>query len=315
MSKVLLTGANGFLGKHVNEELKRQFYHVFECQGRNHYDLTLEEDVQNLYNDSQPEIVIHLAADVGGIGANQLNPGSFFFNNAIMGLYMVEYARLNNVKKFVYISTVCSYPKFCPTPFAENYIWNGYPEETNAPYGIAKKSIMTMLQAYKEQYNMDSCVLIPTNLYGPHDNFDDSKSHVIAALIKKFLKAVQQNINSVTVWGTGKATRDFLYVSDAARAIVSSIQTVDNPYPINIGSGTEVSIYDLAHKIAKLVGYKGKIVFDSKKPDGQPRRLLDITLAKEKLDWTPEIDFDTGLSYTIDWVRGSDNINGVERST
>jgi nucleoside-diphosphate-sugar epimerase len=248
-----------------------------------------------------------LAAEVGGIGANMANPGRFFYANASMGINLVENARLFNVKKFVFVSTVCSYPKICNIPFSEKDIWNGYPEETNAPYGIAKKSIMVMLQGYKQQYGLNSCVLIPTNLYGPNDNFDDNSSHVIPALIKKMIVAKREFRDVVNCWGTGNATREFLYVKDAARAVVLGLMKIDNPEPINLGSGEEISIRDLVYKIKSIVEYEGDIKWETNKPDGQPRRLVDTNRAWERLNWSAATRFDDGLEETIQWYLSTKN--------
>lgn len=299
--KILVTGGAGFLGQSVVQELESNGFSQFIVVRKNDCDLTNFKQTQSLVESIKPDSIIHLAAEVGGIGANMANPGRFFYANASMGINLVENARLYNVKKFVFVSTVCSYPKFCPIPFNENDIWNGYPEETNAPYGIAKKSIMVMLQSYRAQYGMNSCVLIPTNLYGPHDNFDDKTSHVIPALIKKMIIAKQDHAKSVKCWGTGNATREFLYVGDAAKAIVSGLKKINNPDPINIGSGEEISIRDLVYKIKNIVGYDGDIEWETGKPDGQPRRYLDTNKARLLLDWSASMAFDDGLEKTIKW--------------
>jgi nucleoside-diphosphate-sugar epimerase len=267
------------------------------------YDLTQQESVNRLFEDTNPDIVIHLAAEVGGIGANMKYPGRFFYANMSMGINLIEQSRLNNIKKFVFVGTVCAYPKHCPAPFKEFDIWNGYPEETNAAYGVAKKSLFTMLEAYYQQYELKSTILVPVNLYGPRDNFNPNSSHVIPALIHKCETAKRNNIDRIECWGTGDSTREFLYVDDAADGIVCSISKIDYPTPINLGSGHEISIKDLIHKISKLCGYNGEIVWDTSKPDGQPRRLLDISKAKALLDWEPKQNFEDGLINTINWYR------------
>jgi GDP-L-fucose synthase len=293
--KVLVTGGAGFLGKHVVAELERLGVKDIFVPRRSDYDLTNMQAVFAMYSFMRPDVVIHLAAEVGGIGANQDNPGRYFYANTAMGLNLIELARVFMVQRFVFVGTVCSYPKHCPTPFCEDDIWNGYPEETNAPYGIAKRAIMEMLSAYHKQYGMASACLVPANLYGLGDNFDTRTSHVIPALIRKFVGAQE----SVTLWGTGEATREFLHVTDAARAVVLAAEKISDPAPINLGTGEEIRIADLAQKIATLCDFQGEVVFDSTKPDGQPRRTLDYTRAKTLLDWTPQVDFDAGLQEVI----------------
>lgn len=303
--KVLVTGGNGFLGKSVVKTLQNcGIYEVFIPRSAS-FDLVDTQKTKDLFDYFKPNIVIHLAAVVGGIGANKENPGSFFYKNIMMGLNVIEHCRLFNVDKIVQIGTVCSYPKFTPVPFSENSMWDGYPEETNAPYGIAKKSLYTMIKAYSDQYNLNGSVLVPCNLYGPYDNFDPKSSHVIPALIKKFVEAKLNNDSTVICWGTGNATREFLYVDDASRAIVKSLSCNTGTDPINLGGGTEIKIKDLAEKIGSFVGYKGNIEWDISKPDGQPRRFLDISRAKKLLDWEPVVSFDDGLENTIDWYMKS----------
>lgn len=299
--KILLTGARGFLGGYVFESLVNEGYRDILAPTREQYDLTNTGHVESLFKKYQPEYVVHLAADVGGIGANMNNPGRFFYNNISMGINLVENARIYGVKHFTFVGTVCSYPKFCFSPFREESIWSGYPEETNAPYGIAKKSIITMLQAYKAQYGLNSCCLIPTNLYGPRDHFNESKSHVIPALIKKFVDAKNNKLKSVECWGTGNATREFLYVEDAAEAIVRAVGEINDPSPINLGSGFEISIRDLVQKIRVEVGYDGDVLWDTSKPDGQPKRFLDTSRAKELIGWEASTGFDEGIRNTIRW--------------
>jgi GDP-L-fucose synthase len=302
MAKILVTGGNGFLGRFVIKELLKTYKKEEIYVPRSAiFDLTDRLQVDHLYNHTSPEIVIHLAAVVGGIGANMENPGKFFYDNMAMGLHLIEGARKHNIKKFVQIGTVCAYPKICSVPFLEEDIWAGYPEETNAPYGIAKKSLFVMLEAYKKQYELNSTVLVPCNLYGPYDNFDPKSSHVIPALIRKFVEAKINKSPFVECWGSGNATREFLYASDAARAIAASIEIDTDPSPINLGGGVEISIRDLVNKIKDLCEYSGEIVWNSSKPDGQPRRFLDITKAKRVLGWTPTKDFTEGLRETINW--------------
>jgi len=299
--KILVTGGAGFLGQNVVKKLLSQGYQDVVVVRKADCDLTNFEQTGSYLRSVSPDVILHLAADVGGIGANMVNPGRFFYNNISMGINLVEHARLMNIKKFVFVSTVCCYPKFCPAPFQESEIWNGYPEETNAPYGIAKKSIMVMMQSYKAQYGLNGCVVIPTNLYGPNDSFDDDKSHVIPALIKKLVGAKRDNLPSIQCWGSGNATREFLYVKDASCGIVRGLEKIDDPYPINLGSGFEISIRDLVYKIKDMVGYEGIIQWDCNKPDGQPRRFLDISRAKNLLDWEAKTDFDAGLKNTIEY--------------
>lgn len=305
--RILLTGGGGFLGRFVYQELLNRNYDAnnIYIPRKNEYDLTDYEVVQRLFEEYEPNTVIHLAAEVGGIGANMLNGGRFFFSNITMGLNLIETSRLFEVSQFVQIGTVCAYPKFCDAPFMEEDIWDGYPEETNAPYGVAKKALFVMLDAYQKQYNFNSCVIVPTNLYGPYDNFNPDSSHVIPALIKKFVEAKERSFPNVTCWGDGSATREFLYVEDAARAVVDGMEKVKDPSPINVGSGHEVSILVLADIIKELVGYHGDILWDCSKPNGQPRRVLNIAKAKQLLGWEPKQDFISGLQQTIDWYIAS----------
>jgi GDP-L-fucose synthase len=260
-------------------------------------------DVERLYRDMRPDVVIHLAAVVGGIGANRENPGRYFYENLMMGVQLIEAARLNGTEKFVQIGTICAYPKFTPVPFHEDELWNGYPEETNAPYGIAKKALLVQCQAYRDQYGTNAIYLLPVNLYGPGDNFDPNTSHVIPALIKKFVDAKDRGRGTVEVWGTGAATREFLYVDDAAEGIVLATALYDGREPVNLGAGQEISIKDLAGIIAKETGYEGEIVWDTTKPDGQPRRALDVTRAAELFGFRARVDFIDGLRRTIEWYR------------
>ena len=265
------------------------------------YDLTKQSDVASMYRDLRPEIVIHLAARVGGIGANRENPGRFFYDNAIMGIELIEQARRVGVEKFVQVGTVCSYPKFTPVPFAEDDLWNGYPEETNAPYGLAKKMLLVQAQAYRQQYGLNAIYLIPVNLYGPGDNFDPRSSHVIPALIRKCVEAKRSGASKIEVWGTGAPTREFLYVDDAARGIVLGAERYDKPEPVNLGTSEEISIKQLVDLIAELTGFRGEVVFDASKPDGQPRRKLNVERARREFGFVAETPFRVGLQQTIEW--------------
>jgi len=303
--KILLTGANGFLGKFVKTELIKAGFlpENILTPTKNDFDFTKLEDCQNAVKNI--DIVIHLAAKVGGIGLNQAKPGELFYDNLIMGIQLMESARLSGVKKFVAIGTVCAYPKFTPIPFKEEDLWNGYPEETNAPYGLAKKMLLVQAQSYRSQYGFNAIYLLPVNLYGPGDNFDPSTSHVIPALIKKSLEAKKNNSPSIDVWGTGQASREFLYVEDAATAIVSATLKYDQSDPINLGSGMEISIEKLVETINELTGYTGKVIWDKSKPDGQPRRCLDTSKAFKEFGFKAETDFKTGLQKTIDWYQST----------
>lgn len=298
---VLVTGGSGFLGSQVVKQLSDIGCKEVFVPRSLEYDLTQMEAVRRLYTDSMPNIVIHLAAKVGGIGANRENPGKFFYDNLMMGTQLIEVGRQVNLEKFVCLGTVCAYPKFTPVPFQEDELWNGYPEETNAPYGIAKKALLVQLQAYRQQYGFNGIYLLPTNLYGPGDNFDPASSHVIPALIKKCVDAVRSNAPIIDVWGTGSASREFLYVTDCARAIIQATEVYDGSEPINIGAHREVTIRELVKLIAELTDFKGKIYWDSSKPDGQPRRCLDTSRAKELLGFVAKTDFREGLIETINW--------------
>ena len=269
--------------------------------GSSEYDLTREADVARMFASLRPDIVIHLAARVGGIGANLESPGRFFYENAIMGILMIEQARLNGTHKFIQIGTVCAYPKFTPVPFKEDDLWNGYPEETNAPYGIAKKALLVQAQAYRAQYGFNAIYLLPANLYGPGDNFNPRSSHVIPALIRKCLEAKRAGNSSIVVWGTGRATREFLYVDDAARGLVLAAEKYDGGEPVNLGTGTEISIKNLVTLIAGLTGFKGQIKWDSSYPDGQPRRTLDFQRARTEFGFSAEVGLEEGLQRTIEW--------------
>jgi len=302
--RIVVTGGHGFLGKVVCRKLKSTEAIVIPLSRSSEgYDFTNLKDVKDMYNLVKPDIVIHLAAEVGGIGANQRNPGRFFFANLQMGMHLIEEGRKHGLDKFVQIGTVCSYPKETPVPFDEYDLWNGYPERTNAPYGIAKKALLTMLQSYREQYNFNGIYLIPSNLYGPGDNFDLETCHVIPALIKKMVYAKEFNHAVVDVWGNGSATREFLYVDDCANAIVKATKSFDGygGFPINIGTGKEINITNVVKKIKELVGYKGDIIWDTIKPNGQMRRCLNVEKAEDYFRFKAQTDLDTGLKYTVDW--------------
>ena len=305
--RIVVTGGAGFLGRVLCAELKRAGASEANILVPElaRYDLTAEDNVRRMYADLRPTVVMHLAAEVGGIGANMASPGRFFFANMAMGLHMIEQGRLHGLKKFVQVGTICAYPKFTPVPFREEDIWNGYPEETNAPYGIAKKSLLVMLQAYRQQYGFNGIYLLPVNLYGPGDNFNPSSSHVIPALVRKFVEAQASGAKDVVVWGTGKASREFLYVQDCARGLVMAMQQYDSPEPVNLGAGFEITIGDLACKIKDMVGFGGQLVWDSSKPDGQPRRCLDTSRAAQRFGFKAEVGFDEGLRRTIEWYRGA----------
>jgi GDP-L-fucose synthase len=298
--RVLVTGGAGFLGSHLVQQLADLGADAF-VPDRAEFDLTRQGDVERLYAASAPQLVMHLAAEVGGIGANRSSPGRFFYANAIMGVMMVEEARRAGVQKYVQVGTVCAYPKYTRVPFREEDLWAGYPEETNAPYGIAKKALLVQLQAYREQYGMNGIYLLPTNLYGPRDNFDPATSHVIPALIRRMVEARRADEPSLQVWGTGHASREFLYVDDAARALLLAAEHYDGADPVNVGIGNEIRIRELAGLIAGLVGYEGQLAFDASKPDGQPRRSLDTHRALERFGFRARIPIREGLRRTVDW--------------
>jgi GDP-L-fucose synthase len=300
--RITVTGGAGFLGSHVVARLQEKGAEVFVPRRRD-YDLVSGEAVRRLYNDARPEIVIHLAAAVGGIGANCQNPGRFFYENLMMGVQMIEEGRRFGVEKLVAIGTACAYPKFAPVPFREDDLWIGYPEETNAPYGLAKKMLLVQAQAYRQQYGFNAIYLLPVNLYGPGDNFDPASSHVIPALIKKCCDAVERGEDEIEVWGSGRASREFLYVDDCACAIVLAAEHYDKPDPVNLGAGREISIKKLAHLIAELCGFRGEFRWDTSKPDGQPRRCLDVSRAEREFGFKAEVSFEDGLRRTIQWYR------------
>jgi len=300
---ILITGGAGFLGSAVVKVLRDRGFTRLFVPRKAEYDLTRESEVVRLYRDTQPRVVIHLAAVVGGIGANQQNPGRFFYENLLMGAFVMEYARLSGVDKFVAIGTICAYPKFAPIPFQEEDLWDGYPEETNAPYGLAKKMLLVQAQAYRDQYGFNAIYLLPVNLYGPGDNVDSASSHVIPALIKKCCDAITAGQREIIVWGTGKATREFLYVEDAAEGIVLATELYDRPDPVNLGAGFEISIHDLVHLIARLTGFTGTITWDTTKPDGQPRRCLDTSRAEQEFGFKARMPLEEGLRRTIEWYQ------------
>jgi GDP-L-fucose synthase len=299
--RVMVTGGAGFLGSHVVAHLREAGATGIFVPRSADYDLRTAEGIRGALEASTPDVVIHLAAVVGGIGANRENPGRFFYENAIMGIQLMEQARLAGVAKFVQVGTVCSYPKFTPVPFREDDLWNGYPEETNAPYGLAKKMLLVQGQAYRQQYGFDVIHLIPVNLYGPGDNFDPASSHVIPALIRKCVEARDAGERFVEVWGTGAASREFLYVDDAAEGIVLAAERYDGADPVNLGVGREITIRELVSIIARLTGFAGEIRWDASKPDGQPRRALDTSRARERFGFVARTSFEEGLRRTIDW--------------
>jgi GDP-L-fucose synthase len=301
---VTVTGGRGFLGTPLVRLIEEAGGAVSTFSSQD-YNLTRQADVARMYSDLRPQVVIHLAARVGGIGANRDNPGSFFYENAAMGIEVMEQARLNGVSKYVQVGTVCAYPKFAPIPFSEDDLWNGYPEETNAPYGLAKKMLLVQAQAYRQQYGFNAIYLLPVNLYGPGDSIDLQNSHVIPALIRKCVEAEKAGAKSVEVWGTGTATREFLYVDDAARGILLATEHYDKPDPVNLGSSTEISIRDLVGLVAELTGFKGELRFDATKPDGQPRRKLNVERAKREFGFLADTSFRLGLQSTIEWMRAA----------
>ncbi|NPA31747.1 MAG: GDP-L-fucose synthase [Chloroflexi bacterium] len=308
--RVTVTGGAGFLGSYVVEELRRRGAREIFVPRRKDYDLVQHDAVVRLLDDARPDIIIHLAANVGGIGANRMRPAEFFYDNLMMGVQLMHEAWKRGVKKFVAIGTVCAYPKYTPVPFKEDDLWNGYPEETNAPYGLAKKMLLVQAQAYRQQYGFNAIFLLPANLYGPRDNFDLETSHVIPAMIRKFVAAKEQG-GPVVLWGDGTPTREFLYAADAAEGIVEATEKYDGPEPVNLGTGEEISIRRLAETVARMVGYEGDIVWDTTKPNGQPRRKLDTSRAKAYFGWEAKTPFDQGLQATIDWYRAHrDEIEG-----
>ncbi|MBL8099374.1 MAG: GDP-L-fucose synthase [Anaerolineales bacterium] len=307
--RVIVTGGGGFLGSFVVEKLKERGATDIFIPRKKDYDLTQREAIENLYNDALKNIdpknvvVIHLAANVGGIGANREHPAEFFYDNMIMGVELMHHAYKRGVGKFVATGTVCAYPKFTPVPFKEDDIWNGYPEETNAPYGLAKKMMLVQAQTYRQQYGFNAIYLLPVNLYGPRDNFNLQTSHVIPALIRKAIEASERGDKELPVWGDGSPTREFLYVEDAADGIITGAEKYNGDLPINLGSGYEISIKDLTELIVKLTGFKGKLAWQTDKPNGQPRRGLDVSRAKELFNWSAQVQFEEGLKKTIEWFK------------
>lgn len=311
--KIVITGGAGFLGSFVVEQLRAKGYTNLFIPRRADFDLTREADVERLYTQQKPDVMLHMAAEVGGIGANRDNPGRYFFANAAMGLHLIEAARRHGLKKFVQVGTICAYPKFTPVPFKEADLWNGYPEETNAPYGVAKKALLVMCQSYRAQYGLNAIYVLPVNLYGPRDNFDLHSSHVIPALIRKCVEARRRGDPEINAWGTGSASREFLYVEDCARGIIASMEKYESPEPINLGSGREITIKDLTELVAKLAKFDGKIVWDPSKPDGQPRRCLDVSQARQQLGFVVGTSLEEGLAKTIDWFEHQSTYRGGER--
>lgn len=299
-----VTGGAGFLGSHLIEKLRLRGCKSISIPLIEEYDLVEKDDIIRMYKVTKPDIVIHLAAIVGGIGANRANPGKYFYNNLMMGVQLIEQGRLFGLDKFVAIGTICAYPKFATVPFKEEDLWSGYPEETNAPYGLAKKMMLVQSQAYREQYGFNSIFLLPVNLYGPRDNFDLETSHVIPALIRKFIEAKARGDKTMTAWGTGNASREFLYVDDAAEGILLATERYNKSDPVNLGAGFEIRIRDLVELIKKLTDYKGEVIWDSSKPDGQPRRMLDVSRAEKEFGFKAKVKFEEGLKSTIDWYIG-----------
>ena len=299
--RILLTGGGGFLGSHLQAALAEAGAHSVFAPRRRQFDLTRAGDIEELFRTARPQILIHGAAVVGGIGANRAEPGRFFYENALMGIQLIEAARKHALEKVVVLGTICAYPKFTPLPFSEDDLWNGYPEETNAPYGIAKKALLVQCQAYRQQYGMNAIFLLPVNLYGPADNFDPQTSHVIPALVRKCFEARAARCTEVVLWGDGSPTREFLYVKDASEAITAATRFYDKPEPVNLGSGREISIRDLAEMIARLTGFPGHFRWDATKPNGQPRRCLDTGRAEREFGFRARTSLETGLQETIDW--------------
>jgi GDP-L-fucose synthase len=301
--RILVTGGAGFLGSHVVASLRARGAAEVVVPCSADYDLVDRDAVRRLYDRACPDLVLHLAARVGGIGANQRNPGRYFYDNLQMGVHVLEEGRRAGVAKFVLVGTICSYPKYARVPFSEDDLWNGYPEETNAPYGVAKKALLVMAQAYRQQYGTNAIVLLPVNLYGPRDNFDLETSHVIPAMIRKFVEAQREGRSRVVLWGDGSPTREFLYVEDCARALLLAAERYDGPEPVNVGAGFEISMRDLAQKIRTLTGYAGEVVWDESRPNGQPRRSLDVNRARQAFGFEAATPFDEGLRRTVEWFR------------
>jgi len=309
--RVTVTGGAGFLGQVVCRKLAERGAKSIDVPRRADYDLTDQAAVERMYDDLKPDVVVHLAAEVGGIGANRDHPGRFFFANMAMGMHLIEVGRQRGIGKFIQTGTVCAYPKHTPVPFREDELWNGYPEQTNAPYGVAKKALFVMLDGYRREYGLESAVAVPVNLYGPGDNFDLHTSHVIPALIRKCVEARRRGDEVVACWGTGQASREFLYVDDAAEGILCAAERMTDPTPVNLGTGTEITIRALAEKIAKLTGFQGRLEWDTTKPDGQPRRCLDTTRARELIGWRAAVSLDEGLRRTIEWFEQQRHVREV----
>jgi GDP-L-fucose synthase len=299
--RVVVTGGAGFLGRYVCGGLEKRGCKNILVPKIEDYDLVNADDIARMYDDMRPDVVVHLAAVVGGIGANRERPGEFFYKNLMMGVELIEQGRIRGIEKFVAIGTVCAYPKFTPVPFKEEAIWDGYPEETNAPYGLAKKMLLVQSQSYRQQYGFNSIFLLPVNLYGPGDNFDPGSSHVIPALIKKCVEAVDAGVGFIECWGTGSASREFIHAADAAEGILLATELYNKSDAVNIGAGFEITIKELVEKIVNLTGFKGQVRWDSSKPDGQPRRRLDVSRAREEFGFEAKIGFDEGLKETVEW--------------
>ena len=304
-ARITVTGGGGFLGHYVTEKLRERGYTDVFVPRSADFDLRDTDAVVRMYEQARPEVVIHLAAVVGGIGANQRYPGRFFYENSIMDIQLIEYARRFEVAKFVCVGTICAYPKFASIPFRESELWDGYPEETNAPYGLAKKMLLVQLQAYRDEYGFDGIYLLPVNLYGPLDNFDPEYSHVIPAIVRKFVEARRDGLPQIVAWGTGEASREFLYVGDAAEGIVAATERYEKPAPVNLGSSEEITVRDLIYLIKELTGYQGEVVWDTSKPDGQPRRKLDTSRAKAEFGFESSVSLSEGLKRTIEWYESS----------